>query len=482
MLEHQLIPPIHQYTPAPTLSVIKCSAALSGKPQIAVHDQFAMLQGILKLDVFLVILAVALSLIPAPFNVWALGSLLACFCAYGFLRISLSRGNYTLKKRANHRIFQAIFVLIGTITLFWSAFSEHASNSNGKLVLLGLVGLVPLFTILCMLQTLVLQVKTKKQRAVIIGSSNLTQVLVNRFAVNISTHAELQCAYSIEDVLDPCVELFKGNLSQFFEDAKHGLFDEVYIGLPATESMKAQRIIDELSDSTCNVFFISEACTREIAQTNNMLADQTIISVYGDPLNVVDRAVKRIFDILFSAAFLVVFAIPMLLIALTIKLTSRGPAIFKQRRYGRHGDVIEVWKFRSMTTMDNGAVVVQACKNDLRITKVGAFLRKTSLDELPQFINVLLGHMSVVGPRPHAIAHNEEYRRLIKGYMLRHKVKPGITGWAQINGWRGETDTLDKMEQRIQYDLEYIYGWSIWWDLKIAILTPIKGFINKNAY
>lgn len=135
-----------------------------------------------------------------------------------------------------------------------------------------------------------------------------------------------------------------------------------------------------------------------------------------------------------------------------------------------------------MTVMENGTVIKQATKDDIRITPVGKFLRRTSLDELPQFFNVLLGGMSIVGPRPHAVAHNELYRDLIEGYMLRHKVKPGITGWAQINGWRGETDTIEKMEKRIEYDLEYIREWSIWFDLKIIFLTIFKGFIHKTAY
>ncbi|MGP3287354.1 sugar transferase, partial [Serratia marcescens] len=156
--------------------------------------------------------------------------------------------------------------------------------------------------------------------------------------------------------------------------------------------------------------------------------------------------------------------------------------VFKQRRYGMDGKSIMVWKFRSMSVMENGDKVVQAKKGDARVTAVGAFLRRTSLDELPQFINVLMGDMSIVGPRPHAVAHNEQYRKLIKGYMLRHKVKPGITGWAQINGWRGETDTLDKMQSRVEYDLDYIRNWSVWFDIRIIFLTVFKGFINKSAY
>jgi len=156
--------------------------------------------------------------------------------------------------------------------------------------------------------------------------------------------------------------------------------------------------------------------------------------------------------------------------------------VFKQVRYGLDGKKIRVWKFRSMSSMDNGDKVVQATKGDARITPVGAFIRRTSLDELPQFINVLQGRMSVVGPRPHAVAHNEEYRKLISYYMLRHKVKPGITGWAQINGFRGETDTLDKMEGRIDHDLEYIRNWSLWMDIRIVFLTVFKGFVGSHVH
>ncbi|WP_281198112.1 sugar transferase, partial [Methylophaga muralis] len=154
-------------------------------------------------------------------------------------------------------------------------------------------------------------------------------------------------------------------------------------------------------------------------------------------------------------------AIPMLLIAIGIKATSKGPVFFKQTRYGMDGEKIKVWKFRTMTVAEDGDKVIQAKKDDQRITHFGGILRKTSLDELPQFFNSLGGSMSIVGPRPHAVAHNEEYRAKIQGYMLRHKVKPGITGLAQINGFRGETDTLDKMEGRVKYDLQYIQTWTL---------------------
>jgi len=204
--------------------------------------------------------------------------------------------------------------------------------------------------------------------------------------------------------------------------------------------------------------------------------------VYGSPFYGVRRVIKRVEDLVIGSLLVLAFALPMLAIALAIKLTSRGPVLFKQRRHGENGVEFHVLKFRSMTTQDNGHVVVQATRFDPRITPVGAFLRRTSLDELPQFFNVLMGDMSLVGPRPHAIAHNALYRTKILEYMRRHKVKPGITGWAQVNGLRGETDTLDKMVARVEHDLEYIRKWSPWLDLKILFLTAFGRKVRQNAY
>jgi putative colanic acid biosynthesis UDP-glucose lipid carrier transferase len=177
-----------------------------------------------------------------------------------------------------------------------------------------------------------------------------------------------------------------------------------------------------------------------------------------------------------------VLATPIAVIAAVIKATSPGPAFFRQRRYGMDGQEFRVWKFRTMTVCEDGPQVTQATKNDQRVTKIGALLRKTSLDELPQLFNVIEGTMSLVGPRPHASAHNEQYRKLISGYMLRHKVKPGLTGLAQVRGWRGETDTLEKMQRRIDCDHEYIRDWSLWLDVKILVQTPLIVFSGRNAY
>jgi putative colanic acid biosynthesis UDP-glucose lipid carrier transferase len=196
----------------------------------------------------------------------------------------------------------------------------------------------------------------------------------------------------------------------------------------------------------------------------------------------VHGALKRLEDLVLGSIMLACLGIPMLVIAALIRITSPGPALFKQRRYGRGGCEINVLKFRTMRVQENGGTVTQAKKNDARITPLGAFLRRTSLDELPQLLNVLAGSMSLVGPRPHAVAHNELYRRQIVEYMLRHKVKPGITGWAQVNGWRGETDTLRKMVYRVEHDLDYIRNWSLWFDVKILFLTVFGRKVRRNAY
>lgn len=274
-----------------------------------------------------------------------------------------------------------------------------------------------------------------------------------------------------------------GDMQSLVQDAKAGLIDKIYITLPMRAELKIKWLLDELSDSTASVYIIPDVFVFDLLHARSeSINGLPSISIFDTPMDGANRIVKRVEDIILSILILAMIALPMLFIAFCVRMTSSGPALFRQKRYGIDGKPIEVWKFRSMKVMENGGKVTQASRNDTRITPFGAFLRKTSLDELPQFINVLRGEMSIVGPRPHAIAHNEEYRKIISGYMLRHKVKPGITGWAQINGWRGETDTLDKMEKRIEYDLDYIRNWSLFLDLKIVFLTIFKGFINKNAY
>lgn len=274
-----------------------------------------------------------------------------------------------------------------------------------------------------------------------------------------------------------------GDIQTLINECKEGKVDAVYITLAMAAEKRVKDIAEQLSDSTASVYLVPDVFTFNLLNSRWVdLQGITAISIYETPFAGVNSIVKRLEDIVLSLIILFIIAIPMLFIALGIKATSRGPILFKQTRYGMDGEKIKVWKFRSMTVAEDGNKVVQATKNDKRITPFGGFLRRTSLDELPQFFNSLMGSMSIVGPRPHAVAHNEEYRQQIHGYMLRHKVKPGITGLAQINGFRGETDTLDKMEGRIRYDLQYIQAWSLLLDLKIIFLTIFKGFKSDNAY
>ena len=261
-------------------------------------------------------------------------------------------------------------------------------------------------------------------------------------------------------------------------------FDEIYITLPLRSEQRIKDILNSLADSTVTVKFIPDCFAFDLLHSHiTDIGGIPIISVYDSPLNTLtNRAFKRAEDIILSFLILVAISPALLAISILVKTTSRGPIIFKQHRYGLNGKEINVWKFRTMTVTENEGDIIQATKHDSRFTSIGPFLRKTSLDELPQFFNTLTGCMSIVGPRPHAKAHNELYRTKIPKYMLRHIVKPGITGWAQINGWRGETDTINKMEKRIEFDLYYIDNWSIWMDIKIILLTFIKGFIDKNAY
>jgi len=274
-----------------------------------------------------------------------------------------------------------------------------------------------------------------------------------------------------------------GKLEELVRAAKRGDVQVIYITLPMRAEDRIRGLIKELADTTASVYIVPDLFVFQMLNSRwTDIQGLPVVSVFENPLYGVDGAVKRCVDFVLASFGLLIAGLPMLAIAAAVKLTSPGPVIFRQKRYGLDGKEIMVWKFRSMTVQDNGPEVKQATKNDSRLTSIGGFLRKSSLDELPQIINVLMGRMSLVGPRPHASAHNEFYRSKIDGYMLRHKVKPGITGLAQVNGCRGETETLDKMEKRISFDHQYIREWSIWLDLKIIIKTFTVVFSRQNAY
>ena len=242
-------------------------------------------------------------------------------------------------------------------------------------------------------------------------------------------------------------------------------------------------LLDDLRDTTASIYYVPDIFVFDLIQARSgEIHGIPVVAMCETPFYGYRGVAKRMTDIILSAVILALTLPLFVIVAMLVKFSSPGPVIFKQRRYGLDGREIAVYKFRTMRVTEDGEKIRQASKSDSRITPIGGMLRRSSLDELPQLINVLQGRMSLVGPRPHAVAHNEEYRKLIKGYMVRHKVLPGITGLAQVNGCRGETSQLEDMEARVNYDLDYLRHWSPMLDIKIILLTAVKVFRDDKAY
>lgn len=274
-----------------------------------------------------------------------------------------------------------------------------------------------------------------------------------------------------------------GNISELVKEAQAGRVTQIYITLPLRAEDRVKEVLNQLADTTASVYIVPDFFVFELLHSRwTNIGGLPVVSVFDNPFYGVDGLVKRAADLVLATLFLTIAAVPMMLVALAIKLTSSGPVFFRQKRYGLDGREIRVWKFRTMKVCEDGATVTQATRNDDRVTRIGRLLRRTSIDELPQLFNVIDGSMSLVGPRPHASTHNEQFRKMIQGYMLRHKVKPGITGLAQVNGWRGETDTLYKMKKRVEFDHQYIREWSPWGDIKILVKTVFTAFSSPNAF
>lgn len=257
----------------------------------------------------------------------------------------------------------------------------------------------------------------------------------------------------------------------------------VYLALPISTSPRIEELLNELRDTTASIYFVPNIFAFDLVQARCVeINGMPAFSICDSPSQGMSALWKRVFDITLAYLALLLLLPVLIIVALAIKQSSPGPILFKQRRYGLNGEEILVYKFRTMTVCEDGAEVAQATSHDSRVTRLGTFLRRTSFDELPQILNVLEGKMSFVGPRPHAVAHNEAYRKLISGYMIRHKVRPGITGWAQVNGLRGETSTVEMMQKRVQYDLDYLKNWSLWLDVKIIARTAVTVLFHRNAY
>ena len=325
-----------------------------------------------------------------------------------------------------------------------------------------------------------------KRRAIVIGATEVARHLTD------ALKSQAQGGIAIEGVFDDRSVSriaytdgppLRGRMGDVSDYVKHHRIDVIYITLPMSQHERVLSLLDSLRDTTASIYFVPDLFVFDLIQGRiDGIAGLTVVAICESPFYGVKGVLKRFTDIVTAAAALSVGFPLLLLIALAVKLSSAGPILFKQRRYGLNGEEILVYKFRTMRVCEDGAHVLQATRKDPRVTAVGAFLRKTSLDELPQFINVLQGRMSVVGPRPHAVAHNELYRKLIKGYMVRHKVKPGITGLAQVSGLRGATEDVEHMRRRIECDLEYLRRWSLALDMQIVVRTALLLFRDKNAY
>jgi Undecaprenyl-phosphate glucose phosphotransferase len=259
---------------------------------------------------------------------------------------------------------------------------------------------------------------------------------------------------------------------------------EVWVALPMAEEQTLRDILAEFSGDLVNIRFIPDV--ESLAMFGGEMIElmgAPAINLVASPLSGRALLQKAIFDRLFAIVALIAVSPVMVAVAVAVKLSSKGPVFFRQTRKGADGRTFQIFKFRTMRAhVEQAGVVQQATRNDPRITSVGRFLRRTSLDELPQFLNVLRGEMSVVGPRPHATAHDDHYQKIVDGYIHRYRIKPGITGWAQVNGFRGETDRIEKMQGRVEYDLYYLRNWALRLDIRIVIATVTKGLIHRNAY
>ena len=324
------------------------------------------------------------------------------------------------------------------------------------------------------------------RKAIIAGYNEVSQDLAGQLASNPALRLQVMGFFddrAPERLGMPESQALAGRIADISDFVKANAIDVIFIALPIRHVKRVMDLLDDLRDTTASIYYVPDIFVFDLIQARFAeISGIPVVAMCETPFHGYRGIAKRLIDIIISTIAIIMLLPVVALIIIAVKLTSPGPVIFKQRRYGLDGHQIAVYKFRSMTVTEDGEKVTQASKSDARITKVGSFLRRSSLDELPQLFNVLQGKMSLVGPRPHAVAHNEQYRKLIKGYMVRHKVLPGITGLAQISGCRGETSRLEEMEARVRYDLEYLRHWSVLLDLKILLLTAFKIFRDDKAY
>ena len=388
------------------------------------------------------------------------------------------------------KIIQALCV-IALILAGLSFFTKTGSEFSRYWFLLWFVFSITLLLILrCSILTALRIMRSQgmnERRVVIFGAGELGAKFAG--SVQQALWTGFRIVTFIDDHAENLVKTLHGipiistpqNLSHYLSQES---IDEIWLALPLRAEARVKTILHELRNHTITTRFVLNIFSIDLLNHSiTDIAGFPVLNIRSTPMVGINRLVKAIEDRVIAAVILFIISPLLIIIAVGVKLSSNGPVFFKQKRLGWDGKVFSVYKFRTMHQhTEKVGTITQAKPDDNRVTNFGSFLRRTSLDELPQFLNVLQGHMSIVGPRPHALAHHEYYKNVIHSYMERHRVKPGITGWAQINGWRGETDTITKMEKRIEYDLYYINNWSLTFDLKIICLTLYRGFFNENAY
>jgi putative colanic acid biosynthesis UDP-glucose lipid carrier transferase len=382
------------------------------------------------------------------------------------------------------------WLLVVMLLLVLGAITDTLGSIDRRVLLVWVlctpVALTGLQMALPMLMTRLMAVEGRQSVAVIAGGGDLARKLAAR--IEESPLLGVRLAGCFDDraparLNGDAPKAILGGLADLAAYARQHHTEMIYITLPMDSQPRIIKLLDELRDTTASIYFVPDIFLFDLIQARvDTIGGMPVLAVCETPFHGYNGLIKRASDIVLATLILILIFPLMLAIAIAIKRSSPGPILFKQRRYGLDGREIVVYKFRSMTVCEDGGEIKQATQNDQRVTRLGAFLRASSLDELPQFINVLQGRMSVVGPRPHAVAHNEMYRKLISGYMIRHKVRPGITGWAQVNGQRGETATLDRMQARIDYDLDYLRNWSLRLDLLIILKTVAVVLKREHAY
>jgi len=424
--------------------------------------------------------------IPTAYAVLVLIGMLLVAAVFPFVGLYQSWRAQSIFSPAGRTL--TAWVIVSVLLLVLLSLSKHAEYFS-RLWLLLWFGCTAVFLVLLRLAgygaiSLLRRCGYNRRYVVVVGSGDRARELLREVKDSLSSGFDVVAVFNGAEDRGEIESHHPQPLAGLKEYLVAHTVDEIWITLPLEQSQNLRAVLAHLNDTSANVRYVPDL--QDLFLLNHGVSEilnVPMIDLMASPMQGSGRLLKAMEDRLLGGIILMLISPLMVLIAIGVKLTSPGPVFFRQRRNGWDGREIIVYKFRTMRIhYENPGQVTQVSPHDERLTRIGKFLRRTSLDELPQFINVLQGRMSIVGPRPHAVEHNTQYRKIIDRYMLRHVVKPGITGWAQINGLRGMTDTPDKMRDRVEYDLYYINNWSLWFDLKIILLSLTRGFVDKNAY